>query len=100
MHLLLQQRTGWFLAAWRDYRGMTLEKLAAEVETTKGQISALESGRPAQYNREWVEKFSLALKCDPHELIGVNPFLRAQQEAKRREEVAKLADELVEKARN
>jgi transcriptional regulator with XRE-family HTH domain len=36
--------SGWYLAAWRDYRGLTLEDLADELGKTKGYVSDLETG--------------------------------------------------------
>lgn len=80
VHQVFYDQSGWWLAAWRDYREMTLDALAAVVDSNKGQISALESGTgDKRYNRDWVEKLSGALAISPMELIGVNPYQRAAQ---------------------
>jgi transcriptional regulator with XRE-family HTH domain len=76
-----RQASGWWVAAWRDYRGLTQDELAAEVGITKGMVSDLESGairgnndKGARFNRDWLDKFSKALGTTGGYLIDVNPF--------------------------
>lgn len=79
-----KEASGWYLAAWRDKAGLTLDELAAEMKTSKGFLSDLETGaidkdgKQRRFNRGWVERVVAAL----HEstgvtggyLIDVNPF--------------------------
>lgn len=72
--------SGWYLAAWRDWRGLTLDELAAETGITKGYISDLESGaaregRPMKrFNRDMIDSMARALDTTGGRLIDVNPF--------------------------
>lgn len=73
--------SGWYLAAWRDYRGLTLEDLAEEVGSSKGYVSDLETGatrpdRPIRrFNRDLVDSMAKALGTTGGRLIDVNPYL-------------------------
>lgn len=74
-HREYRERSGWWLAAWRDYAKLSLEELAEEMETSKGQVSDLETGSgQARYNRNWMEKAASALKIPQGYLMDVNPF--------------------------
>jgi transcriptional regulator with XRE-family HTH domain len=74
-HQEYRDASGWWLAAWRDHAGLSLDDLAAEMETTKGQISDLERGTgEARYNRGWIEKASAALRVPAGYLLDVNPY--------------------------
>lgn len=73
--------SGWWLAAWRDFRGLTLEDVAAEVGTTKGIISDLETGAPRstgnraqRYNADTLRSVADALKITEGWLLDVNPY--------------------------
>lgn len=73
--------SGWYLAAWRDHKGLTLEDLAAEVGTSKGVVSDLETGalkangsRAQRFNADDVDKYARALGVQPGHLLDVNPF--------------------------
>ncbi|WP_366250155.1 helix-turn-helix domain-containing protein [Brevundimonas sp.] len=73
-------RSGWYLAAWRDYAGLTLEDLADELGRSKGYISDLETGAtrtgrpPTRFNRDLVEQVALVVHTTGGRLIDVNPF--------------------------
>ncbi len=75
-----RSRSGWYLAAWRDYAGLTLEDLAAELGRSKGYISDLETGavrtgRPAtRFNRDLIEQVAGVVGTTGGRLIDVNPF--------------------------
>lgn len=76
-----REKSGWWLAAWRDFKGMTLEELADEVGTSKGVVSDLETGalrsngKPAQrYNSDDVPRFAKALGIPQGYLFDVNPY--------------------------
>lgn len=71
----LRASSGWYAAAWRSFRGLTLQDMADECETSRGQISDLETGAKTRFNRDWVEKFSRALNVTGGRLIDVNPYL-------------------------
>jgi transcriptional regulator with XRE-family HTH domain len=72
--------SGWYLAAWRDHRGLTLDELAAEMESSKGFISDLETGavdkdgKQRRYNRDLLAKAAAALDVTMGYLVDVNPF--------------------------
>lgn len=75
--------SGWYLAAWRDHRGLTLEELAAEIDSSKGFVSDLETGatdkdgKQRRFNRDLVEKLARALGTTGGFLIDSNPFAPA-----------------------
>lgn len=96
----LKEASGWYLAAWRDHRELTLEELAAEVGTSKGMVSDLETGalksngeRAQRFNRDWVDKFSQALGTTGGFLIDVNPFGSEGRLAELSETFRKLSEE-------
>lgn len=60
------------LQEWRTYRGMSQEQLADAIGTSKGQISKLENGRLG-IDVSWLQKFALALKCEPRDLLSPPP---------------------------
>ena len=77
----LRASSGWYLAAWRDFRGLTLEDLALELGTTRGRVSDFETGAlrsngqlAARINRDAIEAFSRALTTTGGRLIDINPF--------------------------
>lgn len=73
-------RSGWYLAAWRDIKGLTLEDLAAELGRSRGYISDLETGavRPpraaTRFNRDLIEQVAKVVGTTGGRLIDVNPF--------------------------
>lgn len=75
----LKAASGWYLAAWRDYRGLSQQSLADEMETSKGQVSDLENGAvnkkgiQTRYNRDWLEKACRALEVAAGDLLDTNP---------------------------
>lgn len=76
-----REKSGWWLAAWRDFKGLSLEELADEVGTSKGVVSDLETGalrsngKPAQrYNKDDVPRFAAALGIPQGYLFDVNPY--------------------------
>ncbi|MCZ4109557.1 helix-turn-helix transcriptional regulator [Brevundimonas diminuta] len=74
-----REASGWYLAAWRDFRGLTLEELAAELGVSKGYLSDLETGafrsgrNPTRFNRETLQAAAKALQTTGGRLIDVNP---------------------------
>lgn len=89
----LRQSSGWYAAAWRDYRKITQQELADEVGSSRGQISDLETGAKTRYNRDWVAKFADALNVRPGFLIDVNPFTMWEHSARLSETIMRLPPE-------
>ena len=75
-----REASGWWLAAWRDYKGLTLEELADELQKSRGYVSDLETGAsrpgrtPSRFNKDTVESVAAALGVTGGRLIDVNPF--------------------------
>lgn len=111
----LKAASGWYLAAWRDLRGLSQQALADEMDTSKGQVSDLENGavnkkgQPTRYNRDWLEKACAALGVAAGDLLDTNPAREEPKFAALRrafpglsekdaETVSRLADDLVERS--
>ena len=60
------------LKAWREFRGMSQEALAAKVDTTGSVISMLESGERG-LSAKWLRKLAPALKITPGHLLDHDP---------------------------
>lgn len=94
-----RERSGWYLAAWRDFAGLTLEDLAAELGKSKGYVSDLETGAPrpgrppTRFNRDLVENAAKVVGTTGGRLIDVNPFEMSSQMERFSETIAKLDDE-------
>lgn len=58
----------WFLRAWRKDRRLTLDQLAARVDSTGATISRLERGLQP-YSQPLLEALAEALNCQPADLI-------------------------------
>lgn len=83
----LREASGWWLAAWRDYRGLSQTDLGAEMDTTKGVISDLETGAPRsngmlaqRYSPPRVEAAARALGVPQGWLFDVNPWAQDARE--------------------
>ena len=60
------------IRAWREHRGLTLERLAARIDSTPATISRIERGvRP--YSQPLLEALAEALACEPADLIMRKP---------------------------
>ncbi len=64
---------GHFIAEWLKHRGMTQEQLAAESGYGTSSINQLINGKQG-YSQATLEALAPALKCQPWELIAVNPL--------------------------
>ena len=60
------------LRAWREFRQMTQEQLAAKIETTGAVISLLESG-DRQLSPKWLRRLAPALGTTPGFLLDHRP---------------------------
>jgi transcriptional regulator with XRE-family HTH domain len=70
----LKVASGWYLKAWRHYRLLSLDELAAEVGTSKGAVSDFENGKGQRFNRDNLEQFARALNTEVGFLVDLNPF--------------------------
>lgn len=91
-------KSGWWLAAWRDKAGLTIDDLAAELGKSKGYISDLETGAvregrpPTRFNRDLVEQVAKAVGTTGGRLIDVNPFTLDEQMDRLNAAIAQLDD--------
>jgi transcriptional regulator with XRE-family HTH domain len=94
-----REKSGWYLAAWRDFAGLTLEDLASELGRSRGYISDLETGavragRPAtRFNRDLVDQVAKAVHTTGGRLIDVNPFTAWEHSARLDETIRALSSE-------
>lgn len=80
------------LRAWREYRGLSQETLAARVDSTAASISRLENGRQP-YSQPLLEALADALGCTAADLImrpptaneGLNTVIAGLSDAQRRQ---------------
>ncbi|MCA3699694.1 MAG: helix-turn-helix transcriptional regulator [Brevundimonas sp.] len=75
----LRARSGWHAAAWRDFRRLSQQELADEVQTSKSHVSDMERGEKP-WSSHWLQEFSRALRVRPGHLIDLDPF-KADPEA-------------------
>ena len=68
----LKRRRPTFIREWRQYRGLTLERLAARVGVTAGALSQLERGL-TNYTQPMLEALADALGCEPADLLMRRP---------------------------
>lgn len=61
-----------FTSAWRKFRGLSQDELAAEVGTTKSMLGKLERGERS-LDVEWLDKLGKALGVEPYQLIAAGP---------------------------
>jgi len=63
-----------FLAAWREFRELTQEELAALVGTDKSVISLLEDRKRGLSNK-WLHRLAPALRTTPGAILDYDPHL-------------------------
>jgi transcriptional regulator with XRE-family HTH domain len=66
-------RKGHFISEWMKHRDMTQEQLAAEAGYATSSINQLVNGKQG-YSQVTLEAIAPALRCEPWELIAVNPL--------------------------
>lgn len=66
-------RKGHFIAEWLKFRKMTQEQLAAEAGYATSSINQLINGKQG-YSQAALEAVARSLRCQPWELIAVNPI--------------------------
>lgn len=67
-----QPEVTWFLREWREYRGLSQEKLADAANTSKGYISDIERGNRG-HSREMAARLAEALNVTVDQLYVENP---------------------------
>ena len=80
------------LRAWRDFRGLSQESLAARVNSTAATISRLENGHQP-YTQPLLEALAEALSCTPADIImrppgaasGLDRVIEGLTDAQRRQ---------------
>lgn len=76
----LRRTSGWYLAAWREYRNLTQQDVADEAGIKKSAVSELENGKPRKdgvtprFNRTIIEGVARALSVTEGMLFDVNPY--------------------------
>lgn len=61
-----------YLREWRQFRGLSQDRLAEIVDTSKGYLSQMERGeRP--WSQRWLESLARALDIAPEDLITTPP---------------------------
>jgi transcriptional regulator with XRE-family HTH domain len=68
-----QHRQRHFIREWRKHRGLTQEKLADRIGTTKASISRIETGEQP-YTQDFLEAAADALMAEPGSLVMRNPL--------------------------
>ncbi|WP_120497331.1 LexA family transcriptional regulator [Kiloniella sp. EL199] len=64
----------------RTEKGMTLQQVADKAGTTKAQVMKLEKG-DRRLTDVWMVRLSIAMSCDPKELLGTNRTARQSLDA-------------------
>lgn len=63
-----------FLKEWRDYRGLTQEQAADRLNIDRSTLSRIERGE-SPYNQGLLEAAAEAYRCEPWDLLNVNPLM-------------------------
>ena len=58
----------WFLKEWRKHRGLTLQQVAARLETSPSVLSDLENSK-SRMNDDWIAGFAWAYQVEPSDLL-------------------------------
>lgn len=61
-----------FIKEWREYRGLSQERLAERINRSPGLISQIEN-RVGPYTQETLEAIADALLCEPQDLLIRDP---------------------------
>src|SRR5947208_1713842 len=71
-----ENRRHHFVREWRKFRGLTQEKLAEKLDTTKANISRIENLHQG-YTQDFLEACAEVLKVEPAALLRENPIADA-----------------------
>lgn len=91
-----------YLRAWRDYRGLTQEKLAEAVGTNANMIQYLETGERG-LSAKWLRRLApaldatsgLLLEHDPHELDSDVLKILVHGDSRQKRQLAEIAKALI-----
>lgn len=67
------KRVRHYVKEWRKHRKMTQEKLAGQIDKSRGLISQIESGETS-LSEEMIYALANAFQCEPGDLFRVNPL--------------------------
>ena len=62
-----------FIREWREFRGLSQERLAERVDLSVSSISQLENGKQG-YRQATLEALANAMQCRPGDLLMRNPL--------------------------
>jgi transcriptional regulator with XRE-family HTH domain len=67
-----RQRRRHYIKEWREFRGMTQEAAAEQLDVSATTWGRIEAGR-VPYNQDFLERAAEALSCEPWDLLNRNP---------------------------
>lgn len=67
-----RQRRRHFIREWRDYRGLTQEQVADRIGIAPTTFGRIENNK-VPYNQDFLEEAAYALRCEPWDLLHVDP---------------------------
>ncbi|ASP84138.1 helix-turn-helix domain-containing protein [Sinorhizobium meliloti] len=74
-----RERSKHFFKEWREYRGFTQEQAIGKLGWSQSKISRLEAG-VTPYDQDDLEAAAEAYRCDPTDLIRVDPTKEGEVE--------------------
>lgn len=75
---MADEATNHFLKEWRNAKGLSLDELAAETESSKGYLSDLERGK-RKPTLKMIERLAEGLKISPQDLMARDPAGASRQ---------------------
>ncbi|MFA7308104.1 MAG: helix-turn-helix transcriptional regulator [Hyphomicrobium sp.] len=68
-----RERNRTFMREWRDFRRLSQEEVADKLDIDRSTISRIERGE-SPYDQDILERLALVYRCDPEDLLAINPF--------------------------
>jgi transcriptional regulator with XRE-family HTH domain len=72
-----RQRGRHFIKEWREYRQLTQETLAERLNVSPTTVGRIENYK-VPYNQDFLELTAYALRCEPWDLLNVNPNMAGE----------------------
>lgn len=69
----IRQRRRHYIKEWREYRGLTQERVSERLGVSGTTWGRIETNR-VPYNQDFLEEAANALGCEPWDLLNRNPF--------------------------